>query len=395
MPASDKQLENFNAFIESLRGRVPADLLQKVNDTFSEVATKAPDAVSFIGSTIMKTADANRVYSEARQLRADAEAIRQQGTDATARAAAYEAYLRQNAQNMTSGQVEAAQTEIANVKAEAELATTRLAALEKSLKDANIWDAFADDLPTAPAATTTTTTTTNGNGNGAPAMPYQPPSNPSNPTTPVAPVDPMKYVTPEQLQAAVDRATMQSFSAGLLGSQQISAAAKEIGELSGKPVDSVKLTQDWLIANQANPIDFDRYLAETYNLGQLRDEAAKKAREAEIEAEVQKRLNVEVSKARIGGSPVMGTPRSPVFQGFEAKRPLSTSGQLQTNQPLQQSPNLANPSSPASDGSTPIQPNLSNPPVPPQSTVQRVAEALSNGKYSEDKFDLSRDLFRG
>ena len=403
MPApSDAAQAAFAKLLEDLEGRVPESLRQQVKQTFSDIQQNAPDAVSLIGNGIMFRADADRVYSEARALKAQAEQERASLAQQQAEIQAYEQALQANAAQLTSAQYSAASAELESAKRRAEAAVARNAALENKLKEANVFDIFNEDLPEIPSASVITN---NHQGDPTimpaqpvqPVQPVQPASNNNNNNTSA---NPLQYVTPQQMQEMVTKASMDSFQAGLVGSLQVGQFAAELGTLTGKPVNPVDLSNAWL--SSGKPLD--QYMAETYNLQQLRTEAAAKAQNEYIQAEIAKGIAAERSKMVVAGTPVSngGQPRSPVFQGFAAKQPLTTS----TNGSPATTPNPSN--LPASEGSQisggqqPLQPTLQTRPneqnvsnLPGSgNTVSRVAEALMSGKYSEEKFDLSRDLLR-
>ena len=399
MPApSDAAQAAFAKLLEDLEGRVPESLRQQVKQTFSDIQQNAPDAVSLIGNGIMFRADADRVYSEARALKAQAEQERASLAQQQAEIQAYEQALQANAAQLTSAQYSAASAELESAKRRAEAAVARNAALENKLKEANVFDIFNEDLPEIPSASVITNNH-QGDPTIMPAQPVQPVQPASNNNNNNTSANPLQYVTPQQMQEMVTKASMDSFQAGLVGSLQVGQFAAELGTLTGKPVNPVDLSNAWL--SSGKPLD--QYMAETYNLQQLRTEAAAKAQNEYIQAEIAKGIAAEKSKMIVSGATVSngGEPRSAVFKGFAEKRPMFN-GTGNPATPTNPSSSPASEGSQISGGQQPLQPtlqtrhheqNVSNLPGS-GNTVSRVAEALMSGKYSEEKFDLSRDLLR-
>lgn len=388
MPAPSNG-ETFDKFLEGLRGRVPQEMLDKVDGTFRELKEKAPDAVSYVGQSVMYRHDAERVYNEAKQIRTAAEQQQKALADAERRVQEYEAWLQQNAASMSASQVVQANSEIEATKNEANLYRQRLETLENNLKAANVYDVFADGLPELPdPATGQAQNTINNNGEfQMPANNNQnqggQPNQLTNPQTPAPstpPASPLEYVTKTQMQELLQNSTIQGFQAGMMGSLRVQQIASELSRLTGQTIDPIELSQRWVESGK----DIDTYANETYELNKLRAADTQKRENERIEAEVQKRLAEARSREVVGGT--LSNPsaaRSPVFTAFAQRMPAN-----QAAQPA----NPSNPSSPANDGSQ--HQNLSNPPGNPQDTTTRVAEALASGKYRDAKFDLSSDLFR-
>lgn len=293
MPPDDKDPKiAVNKFLKELEGKIDPTALAAAKSMLDPSKPETEPLLTALATGLQNGWEAHstlgRVQQEAAEARRQAEAIRQDYLAKEEAVIAYKQHLESSAVSFD---------EYNYLKSQHEIASNQLALAAEKLSELGIDLAGGDqdynrnqNIHNPNHMNRNTNSNQNQNGQGSQGQQNLTSQNQNQNQNRQ---DPIRYMT----EAAAQQ-SQESVVAGLLVEQaRMAAMMQEHQALTGKPLDTVALTLE-AIENNVTPA---KYWEKKFEIGKLREEAAAKAREQQIEYRAQEIAAKRLSEERMTG----------------------------------------------------------------------------------------------